>query len=220
MKYASQINIVIMVVALVTVGYAVSQTLWRSPVNPSVEVRGGGPAGVSSTEGSKTPTSSEAELSGRENLRRQIQQPRPAAAFQPNREPGGGSTRADRQPTTTSPRRRPAGLYPHNSAPQAQERECSQPVPGFHRKAEIRFRTAPALRVRMNLSTAPLRAAEAAPPGLREGWGPDPAAGHFRRAGPIVPPVEPGETPSRLHLPPGHLTGKIVVCSRPPGTPC
>ena len=119
MKYASQINIVIMVVALVTVGYAVSQTLWRSPVNPSVEVRGGGPAGVSSTEGSETPTSSEAELSGRENLRRQIQQPRPAAAFQPNREPGGGSTRADRQPTTTSPRRRPAGLYPHNSAPQA-----------------------------------------------------------------------------------------------------
>ncbi len=116
MKYASQINIVIVVVALVAVGYAVSQTIWKLPVTPSFEAGGAGPAGVSSREGSEAPVS-QMELSGRENPRRQSQSSRPAA-FQPNREPGGGS-RANRQPTTTSPRQegQPAGLYPGNSNP-------------------------------------------------------------------------------------------------------
>ena len=114
MKYASQINIVIVVVALVAVGYAVSQTIWKLPVAPSVEAGGAGLAGVSSREDSEAPVSSEIELSGRENPRRQSQSSRPAA-FQPNREPGGGS-RANRQPTTPSPwRGLPAGLYPGNS---------------------------------------------------------------------------------------------------------
>ncbi len=117
MKYASQINIVIVVVALVAVGYAVSQTIWKLPVTPSIEAGGGGLAGVSSREGSEAPVSFEMELSGRENPLRQSQSSRPAA-FQPTREPGGGS-RANRQPTTTSPRQEglPAGLYPGNSNP-------------------------------------------------------------------------------------------------------
>ncbi len=109
MKYASQINIVILVLALGIVGYAVSQTVWKSPVTPSFEVGGSGSTGASSREGSEAPEP-EAELPGRESLRRQSQSPRPAA-FQPNREPEGGS-RANRRPTTASPRRvLPAGVY-------------------------------------------------------------------------------------------------------------
>ncbi len=110
MKYASQINIVILVVALVTVGYAVSQTVWKPPVAPSFEIGGPDLTGVSSREGGEAPESAEAELSGSENLRRQNQAPR-TAAFQPNREPEGIS-RAHRQPTTAGPQRaQPAGLY-------------------------------------------------------------------------------------------------------------
>ena len=114
MKYASQINILIVVVALVAVGWAVSQTIWKLPVTPSVGAGGGGLAGVSSREGSAAPVLSKMELSRRQNPRRQSQSSRPAA-FQPVREPGGDS-RANRQPTTTSPRQvPPAGLYPGNS---------------------------------------------------------------------------------------------------------
>ena len=113
MKYASQINVVILVVALVTVGYAVSQTVWKSPVTPSFDLGGLGLTGASSRQESEAPESAEAELSGRENLRRQSQSPR-AAPFQPNREPQGGS-RANLQPTTASPRRvQPAGVYPED----------------------------------------------------------------------------------------------------------
>ncbi len=110
MKYASQINIVIVVGALVTVGYALSQTVWKSPVTPSFEVGGHRPTGASSSERNEAPESSEAEMSGREDLRRQSQSPRPGA-LQPNREPEAGSG-ADRQPPTAGPRRAlPAGLY-------------------------------------------------------------------------------------------------------------
>ena len=49
MKYASQINIVVVIVALVAVGYAVSQTIWKLPVTPSVEA--GGPASQTSPAG-------------------------------------------------------------------------------------------------------------------------------------------------------------------------
>ena len=130
MKYASQINIVIVIVALVTVGYAVSQTIWKSPGTPSFEAGGAGLAGVSSRKGSEAPVSSEAELSGRENLRRQSQSPRPTG-FQPNREPGGGS-RSNRQPTTTSPRRvQPAGLYPGDSNPLAGSPQVITTRPAF-----------------------------------------------------------------------------------------
>ncbi len=111
MKYASQINVVIVVVALVTVGYAVSQTLWKSPFTPSVEItEAGGSEGVSRLEANDAPASAEAELTGRENLRRQVQQPRPPAAFQPNRE--AAAPPVNRQPASSGQRRLPAGLYP------------------------------------------------------------------------------------------------------------
>ena len=130
MKYASQINVVILVVALVTVGYAVSQTVWKSPVTPSFEVAVTDTTDASSGEGSEAPEPGQAELSGRENLRRQSQSPRPAA-FQPDREQEGGS-RANRQPATASPRRAlPAGLYSGERNSQAGGPRVITTRPGF-----------------------------------------------------------------------------------------
>ena len=130
MKYASQINIAILVAALATVGYAVSQTVWKSAIAPPLEVGGPDTAGASSREGSEAQESTEAELSGRENLRRQSPSPRPAA-FQPNRQPEGVS-RANRQPTTVSPRRtRPAGLSPGERNSQAGGPSVITTRPGF-----------------------------------------------------------------------------------------
>ena len=130
MKYASQINVVILVVALVTVGYAVSQTVWKSPVTPSFEVAVTDTTDASSGEGSEAPEPAQVELSGHENLRRQSQSPRPAA-FQPDREQEGGS-RANRQPATASPRRAlPAGLYSGERNSQAGGPRVITTRPGF-----------------------------------------------------------------------------------------
>ena len=200
MKYASQINIVIVVVALVTVGYAVSQTIWKSPVTVPVEVGGGGgPAGVASREGSEARMSSEAELPGRETLRRQSHSPRPPAAFQPNREPGGGSRANRQQKTTPSPRRvLPAGLFPGNSNPGPRviatrpgfEPEGEDPIPeraGSERRGESV--NSPTASRGSSPSRAPNRVGQR-PAGraLPQGRADSPARGARRNTQPSPPP--------------------------------
>ena len=135
MKYASQINIVIVVVALVAVGYAVSQTIWKLPVTPSVEAGGAGLAGVSSREGSEAPVSSEVELSGRQNPRRQSLSPRPPSGFQPSRQTGADS-RVSR-PATPPPRRTPPpSSYPEESSPPPGGPKIISTRPGFVAQGE------------------------------------------------------------------------------------
>ena len=134
MKYASQINIVVVIVALVAVGYAVSQTIWKLPVTPSVEAGGAGLADVSSREGSEAPVSSEIELPGRENLRRQSQSSR-SAVSQPNREPEGGS-RVSRPATPPPQRTPPPSSYPEESSLPPGGPKIISTRPGFAAQGE------------------------------------------------------------------------------------
>ncbi len=119
MKYASQINIGIVVIALATVGYAIYETLLQPQPTALSEKESG--AGAPNVSGQPGAGGSDGELPARETRKRQGAIPRPTTGLSSGHSDAVSSSRPGRALVGTPPRTRPVGKarFQDSSPPQA-----------------------------------------------------------------------------------------------------